>query len=481
MISFYPAARSREEAASLRARADWYFRARMEAGEDVRIPVKPELDVSGLAYPFHLQNDADAPKSALSPVDAEELARSASSVVVWDRAEEMRIPGWLVPRAVKGDELCGQHASERLMRVTGALAPEPEHEERFRSFVGELKATGRPALILGSGPSLEQAAGRFEGPSINLYGGSSIDHDEVLAARPADVIALVDLASQSGPSLTAARRRERIFGLLRAGRARRVVVTVAHWQALRAWWPEDLHGHVIAIPEVPFRPCGVPFTERFAYQPTGNVLTAFLLPLAASFSSTIRTAGIDGAGGAASASNWSHTNENAYRAGLLEAVLAHGRAHTDNPGAYYAELEQRVAAEVTAYSRKGWDIAVPSVEGIAGDPAGIEKQDRRRAFLTQLFDVIERAERRPRAGVLGAAALGAILGGLSAMSTFILIVAGAGIMAAMALVYFSLRRRMSRMIAQMERNLATDEERRFMSLAARLSVLESQQGAGKPE
>ena len=445
----------------------------MEAGARVVLPVADKV-VTTPPAPHYLQHGETAlqPETVFAP--ALSLARDADVVVAWNKFARMAAPGWLRRKAHAGDELCDIGASEIWMKAAppvddGAVV----HRARFEAFVSALRAHEKPSLILASGPSLAEAAGAaLPRKTLNVWGGSAIANAEALSARPPDMIAIPDIAGQSGPSMTAARYRERLFGIMRRFDGCHALVPEPCWRSLAAWWPDELKPRVIAVPETRLRPMGAPFSECFAYEPTSNVLTAFLLPAAASMSREIHFIGVDGAAGAAASVGWRHDREKAYASETLEAALSHGRMHISALSSYYERHWRRAATECAALRERGVVVhAPPPIKKTQPDP---KLAARRQAseLARFVFQVIEAGENRPATTIALAALGGGVLGGLSMVSSLSAIVAGAVLLGVFSVGYLTLRWRINRMVAAQERERASVETRALTAMAARIDLLE---------
>ena len=480
-VSLYPQVERHQDLADLEWRTRWYFRQRLEAGERVVIPVKQGLR-RALHPPFYLEADERTPSPLLSSEDALDVARTAETVIVWDRSARLAAPAWLRRNAVIGDELCDVGAAENWsLAVSSVLTG--DSERRFREACARLRAENRCALLIGSGPSMPLAVDPgYCGPSINIYGGSAVLHDDMIAAREPHFVAAPDIAAHLGPSKTAARYRERLFDVLDRSNAL-VLMPEPSWRSLTAWWPDRLKDRVIALPVAAQRKISDSFLDDFSYEPTSNVLTSFMLPAAAAVSTEFYFAGIDGRGDTLEESGvWRHAREGDYRADLLDAALAHGRLHVVDIDAYYADHWARAAAICAAMSETGIAIHAPAV--IAGNAASLKQvalKRRKERYAQLLFSILDAADDRPNARNVAFGVVGAVLGGVAAMNIVFGALAGAFILLIFAMGYFSLRMRMSRLAAIADRAQASEQSRAMMALGARIDMLEQRlKASGAP-
>ncbi|MEM9707073.1 MAG: hypothetical protein AAF850_13470 [Pseudomonadota bacterium] len=506
MIAFYPPVASPEDAADTCARAAWYFRGAMEAGAEVIVfaanaaPARP-------SSVFYIESDDTAPQPRLTEAaDMFGLLRRADVVIAWDRASRFSAPAWLRQKCRAGDELCDFGAADEWMEAAPPIDDISAHQQRFDALADNLRESGASALVLGAGPSLSTAADpKFDPPkTLNVYGGSAIDNDAVIHARPPHIIALADVAGQAGPSKTAARRRDRLYSVLRKHRGAHVLTPERYWRSLKAWWPEDLVERVIAVPTERERPIGTSLSDVFSYEPTRTVLTTFLIPAAAALSNDIRFAGVDGANGGGGAGKdddqeadkdcgavlWRHDRKIDYTADLLEATLTHSRSHVVALGEYYDSHWRRVALDLQALRSKGWRVAAPGPLATAPDSqkshtpsarvqtAGSLSSSRfvftrqARELAGRAFGVLDALQDRPRVAVSIAMALGACSGAVYSLGMVYAIIIGAVAASALCIGYLSLRWRMNRLIAADDRARSSAEDRTAKALAARIDALE---------
>ncbi|NOX93961.1 MAG: hypothetical protein GXP04_02365 [Alphaproteobacteria bacterium] len=473
MIALYPQVRTEEDLGDLRARAAWYFRSAMEAGERVTISVAADLN-RVVEAPFYLETGADGIEPELMVTQTDDIARDGETVICWDKAARFAAPKALRRIMCAGDELCDLGASETWMKSAPITNDVALSRERFDRAVASCLFRTGPILVLGAGPSLSDAATNNGYPSntINLYGGSSISNEEVIAARPPDFIAIADIAGQCGPSLTAKRYRDRLYRVLRDCPQANILVPEPCWRSLCAWWPADLKGRVIFLPETRLRAFGAGFSEIFAYQPTSNVLTAFLLPTAASMARDIYFAGIDGAASVDAKSGWSHDREDFHLAENLEAGLAHGRIQVSDLAGYYHQHWRRAASECAAIEKSGVSVYAPLAISKVEPDRYLSLKIRIRELARIFFMGVTMLETRPIFATVCSAVGAAILGGMIVTSSISVIFLFVLLSAALTGGYFSLRNRITRITAQQDRARASAEGRVLRSLAARLDRLE---------
>ncbi len=480
MIALYPVARSHEDAAELRARAVWYFRGAMESGAEVVMFVDDGLSEHPASV-FYLESAAEAPDPVVkSAKHVDAVLQTADVVVTWNRSAWASAPAWLRRKACFGDELCDFGAAEAWMAAAPVNSDVDEHHSRFAALARGLRASNAPALILGSGPSLSLATGAEIAPheTVNIYGGSAIDNNDVVGARPPHIIALADIPGQTGPSMTAARRRARVYEVLRRHTNAHVLTSELYWRSLRAWWPNDLVDRVITIPLMRERPLGASLTDWFSYEPTSNVLTTFLLPAAAALSDDIYFAGVDGGG--AGDTKWRH-DRNVNDAGdLLEAALAHGRMHVVSLKSYYEIHWRRVALERQALVDKGWRIDAPKpVAEMATPPqaSNLVMVRKVREIAARIYGALDVVQNHPRPAIALAAAIGACMGGVYSLGMIFSMIVAAVAAAAFAAGYFSLRWRMTRLLAADDRARASAQDRVIKALTDRIDCLEKKLSA----
>jgi len=474
-LSYYPAASNDAEAGDIYWRAAWHFRALLEKGARVFVPAH----VSQIpARPNYLcateKPGSDTPAPTLTDRSALELARASDHVIVWSRPAYLNAPKWLRRKAVAADELCDFGAPEFCNALVNTLlrTPADAHNDqaRYAALAERLKQSGQPALILGSGPSVELALNdSATSTSIRIYVGTAIQRRDLVARHPPDIIIAADAASQLGPSATAAAYREAVFAAQRRSDAY-VLITEHNAAACRAWWPEDLLTRTIAIPETRRRAPGTPLTEDFSYQPTSNVLTSLALPAAASVSDDVYLAGFDGA--SAATAEWSHTAETDYQCAISAMVMAHPRFHIADYPAYYRSHRARLAAERTAFETQGLTLRpIHGAPELAQDaPEEHGRLERSLTIRQWLYQHMDAAMDYP-ASLTTATALAAASGGAMISGWALAVLAGGGA-AALAALFLHLRQRMNRMAAQTERNLAATQVRALRSIDARLQRLE---------
>jgi hypothetical protein len=162
--------------------------------------------------------------------------------------------------------------------------------ENFQSLLG--RWAGAPAVyVLGTGPSVEEMAGIETGGAPVIVCNSLVRDTELLdRLRPA-AVCFTDEVFHFGPSRYAAAFRRDLLQTVE--RYDCFAITRPDGAALLLRHHPGLAGRLIALP-AGAPAWTIPSEKAFGVRATGNILTFYMLPLAAALAGRIRIGGSDG-------------------------------------------------------------------------------------------------------------------------------------------------------------------------------------------
>jgi DNA-binding ferritin-like protein (Dps family) len=189
-----------------------------------------------------------------------------------------------------------RESMEWYKEVCGALQEESSHQknqERFRKLY-EQAADYQEAYVFATGPSLDSV---FEhdipNDALRIICNSIVRNGDLLDHLDPDVLTFADPVFHFGPSTYAAKFRNDAIETLRTYDCWCIVNTPGD-ALLRARFP-DVADHIIGIPERgSLSRFHTPTSSELFVRTTGNIMTLFMLPLAAALADRIRIVGADG-------------------------------------------------------------------------------------------------------------------------------------------------------------------------------------------
>lgn len=239
---------------------------------------------------------------------------------------------------------------------TAAIEKSRENLRRFRQQVSKSRA-----YVFGTGPSLSTVTHRDYSDGDVYVANSIVKNRDLLKKIKPKALVAADPVFHSGCSAYAAEFRDRLIEVLDE-------FELFFFVPLRDYYIYDsiLPGRhlerLICIPFDDASPYNIDLTNNFYVNGTGNVLTLFLLPLAATFHDEIAILGCDGRPRSEDNYFWSHDTQSQF-GDLMESVKhAHPAFFNISYNDYYDEHIETLdkALDVIEEAGKGVVSLTPS-------------------------------------------------------------------------------------------------------------------------
>jgi len=229
------------------------------------------------------------------------------------------------------------------------------HERSLRNFrvLQERTAGGQAVYVLGTGPSVEEMYAHDVSDSTVIVCNSIVRNTRLLDHLQPAAVCFADEVFHFGPSRYAAAFRSDLLRTVRDHDC--FAVTRPEGAALLLRHHPELAERVIAIP--PTAPdWTAPTEDDFRVRATGNILTFYMLPLAAALGRTIRIGGSDGRK-PDERYFWKHNPTVQYEGLMRTAFQAHpaffrDRVYTD----YYAEHVRLLGSQLAWLEGRGHTV-----------------------------------------------------------------------------------------------------------------------------
>jgi len=453
---YFPALKTADALETARGQAAWHL-----------APLKNTISVE---FP---QTDLDATQSA----------KTADIIFFWQKEAFWSARSAHRRKGVVVDEYSQQAVGDGLDAFVAQYVS-PDYQGHADAFFKAVK-TRRPnitqAILIGSGPdmaALQVLTAAKRNTSLSLYLSTSVLNEQACAACPPDIIIAVDGPSQFGLSETGRNYRERVAKLVRRYKSL-ILVPAQHLPSIRAHWPEDIQDNIFAVPLTRKVKAGHRFSQDWIYEPTSNVSTSFGLPCAASFTDTIRLAGISTTLEPRDINphthHWEHVDESLYQRHVAPMLAVHPASGQDNAG-YLDRHHTRLMQELSAYAASGVVFSKLGGTAIEITPQKLKADTPKKLPLkVRFFETIAKAEHYPEAIIFSAFILAGLLGsGLQysiGLDMLGFLIAGSAAAFLVAGLLF-LRVRMNRMTARLESKLSQQQAQQFANLSERLEALE---------
>ena len=434
---------------------------------------------------WHLAPLADGIKVEFPQTDSEaqSLVQSADIIFFWQKEAFWAAKAAYRRKGLVVDEYAQQAVGDGLDAfVAQYISPDYKgHSEGFFKAVTARRPVIKQAILIGSGPHMSSLADLTEPEretSLSLYLSTSVLNEQACAVCPPDIIIAVDGPSQFGLSETGQRYRDRAAELVRRYKSL-ILVPAQHLPSIRAHWPDDIQDYVFAVPLTRKVRPGHRLDQGWRYEPTSNVSTSFGLPCAASFTESIKFAGVSASLDPQDINphthHWEHVDESLYQRHVAPMLAAHPASGQENAG-YLARHHARLDRELSAYAASG--IVFSKLGGTPieiKDKAPPQEAPQSLPLKVRIFETIAKAEHYSGriiacvfilAGLLGTALQYSI--GLDMLG---FIITG-GVAACLVAGILFLRLRMNRMTARLESKLSQQQAQQFANLSERLEALE---------
>lgn len=415
--------------------------------------------------------------------EAQRSAQSADIIFFWQKEAFWAAKAAYRRKGIVVDEYAQQAVGDGLDAfVAQYISPDyTGHSEGFFKAVKARRPVIKQAILIGSGPDMSSLAGLTAADretSLSLYLSTSVLNEQACAVCPPDIIIAVDGPSQFGLSETGRRYRGRAAELVRRYKSL-ILVPAQHLPSIRAHWPEDIQDHIFAVPLTRKVGPGHRFDQHWQYEPTSNVSTSFGLPCAASFTESIKFAGVSATLDPQEINphthHWEHVDESLYQRHVAPMLAAHPASGQENAGylnRHHARLDQELSAYAAAgivFSKLGGSPIEISAKAPPLDPT------QSLPLKVRVFESIAKIEHYPGRIIVSAFILAGLLGSALQYSIGLdmlgFLITG-GVAACLVAGILFLRLRMNRMTARLERKLSQQHSQQFANLSERLEALE---------
>lgn len=392
-VVFYPEFPDEESFSDHVHRAHWYlspFGDQLELIAPCRfasgtlLPVPNYLD-PGLAElvrrsPMHKQVQVKRPE------DLTRLVETAEVVLLWrsDPINPGKVPIELNGRKVlRVDHDHEQYAGSHYLKFAEIYFPHAQegYLERSKEIFARIhrRCASKIGYIFGTGPGLSHASDHDFSDGVSIACNSMVRNRDLLERLNPPLIAVADPIFHAGPSSYAAAFRIELIRALDRFNAD-LIVPMRDYHVYRTHLPERFADRIAAIP---FRPQAQPNLDigrDHFVATTSNVLTLFLIPLAATFFEDVRILGCDGRPLDQNSYFWSHDKASQFNDEMANIQKAHPAFFAIDYDDYYLThcetLETWIAAaEAAGKSVTNWTpsyipaLARRSVPGVKAPTA----------------------------------------------------------------------------------------------------------------
>lgn len=340
-ILFYPAFKDAIDLSDHLYRIRWYLKPFEKALSTIIVPhVLSGFELGEV--PDYLDPELSNDKKALDCVKAihikdeselEELALDSDYVFVWSKAgmnaaisrNDKIVNIIRKKKIVKVDHNQEQFAGSFYLRFAENFAEATQEalaasKQRFQEYAKAYKSG--IGYIFGTGPGLEYANEHDFSDGVTIACNSMIRNHELLDRLEPSLFVVGDPIFHAGPSVYASSfRQELVTSMDKYGVG--LVVPMRDYHVYRTHLPSHLAEKVIAIP---FKPDEVPnldLLESLHVSTTGNILTLYLLPIAATLFDEIRIFGCDGRPMEQNQYFWSHHKASQFNDQMGDIQKAH--------------------------------------------------------------------------------------------------------------------------------------------------------------
>ncbi len=366
-----------------------------------------------------------------------------------------------------------------MTRVTALAGGAPDDAPALREMLAGARNAGRRALIVGSGPGGVDDAIRFQSaadvpPFVIAIGGCICD-ERLGTSLKVDAVLAWDAAAQLGPSRAAQTVRHHMRRLSKLCGAR-----VVHPAALSAPFRSAFAGDSLAMPD------GFNDGGPLSVQPTRNVFTSAALPLAAALGGPVRVAGVTLQRPVESMSSWwAHDRKMEHVRAATALLATHPAFGASAPEEYFEHHYACLSDCLTRMAAAGRPVLpvgrpAPVRLGHRADaPVRFRRAGVMAGIVKRAVFVADQANLRPwlAASVIF---ISCLLPSLLLVSTLMIELAVAFLaasgLAVLVLGMLTLRARVERAAARIERQLGVQQARQFENLSARLDALEAHAG-----
>lgn len=356
-VLFYPVFGEQASLTDHFCRAHWYLRPFAARLSDVvlahtgeTLGPRPEyLDAS-----FSVDDNFVSLHPVADQAELDARVRDADIILLWDNAHA-DAPVLRGKKIVRIDHGANQHASSYYLKVAERFFPDlqAEYQRASRKVFARIAARCKSQIgyIFGTGPGLAHAAGHDFSDGVSIACNSMVRNHDLMERLKPPLIVVGDPIFHAGPSSYAAAFRAALIAAMDRYNSD-LVVPMRDYHIYLAHLPARFADRICAIPFEPAEAPNLDLTRALHVSTTSNVLTLFLVPLAATFFEQIRIFGCDGRPLDQNTYFWSHDKASQFNDEMGAIQRAHPAFFAIDYDDYYlkhcATLETWLAAAEAA-------------------------------------------------------------------------------------------------------------------------------------
>lgn len=243
-------------------------------------------------------------------------------------------------------------ASFQLTRNREAL--QKKYKNRFKQL---LNTQGNSKLfLLGTGPSLEHYEEfSFENTTV-IACNSIVKNRAILTHSKPKIIVAADPVFHAGPSAYAKSFRNDLKSYLKTNPDCYFIAPFAHHHIYESFFADLPDSQLVFIPIEQKNKINLSIDDDFRLEPTDNVLTLFLLPLACTLSMDISLIGFDGNKRKPLFYFWKHSESSQYTNLISTSKKAHPSFFKRSFSKYYKTHTDQLTIYIDEIRKKGIQI-----------------------------------------------------------------------------------------------------------------------------
>ncbi|MAZ45760.1 MAG: hypothetical protein CMD74_03520 [Gammaproteobacteria bacterium] len=354
-IAFYPTFKSKEEIADHYYRLHWYLHPYRDQCETITLihdlgddpigdfpayldPSIKDLVGNGLEVKLW---DVSAFKSV------ENIFDSADLVLIWDAnsteddwISQTQFAEQIEPKiCVRVDHISQRFAGSFYLKLADHFEPDASNYIKESNAVfKEIRdiCSADKGYIFGTGPNLSAARAHDFSDGTCIACNSMVRNIDLLDRLQPSLIVIADPIFHAGPSRYAGTFRSELVAALDRYDCFLIVPT-RDYHIYRTFLPQRFHAKISGIPYKSIEEPNLDLDADFYVSSTPNILTLFLLPLAATFFKEIYIAGCDGRPVDADGYFWAHDSASQINEEMNSIQRAHPAFFEIDYNDYYRE------------------------------------------------------------------------------------------------------------------------------------------------
>jgi FkbM family methyltransferase len=334
-LIFYPVFKDQESLSDHYYRLHWYLYPLRDRIDEI-VMLRASEDIGPGEPPRYLDSELTALVGSL-PISLQTISRSSQLkkfirtsdlALLWSvdpKAPPRPVPALEGKTAIKIDPQHVRHAGSFYLKLheqfEGLQQDCAERSARIFERISK-RCTSKIGYIFGTGPGLAEADDHDFSDGMCIACNSMVRNDELLERIKPPLIVVADPIFHAGPSSYAAEFRKELVKALDRYDAD-LIVPMRDYHIYRNHLPERFAERIAAIPFEQGDEPNLDLRRSLHVTSTSNVLTLFLLPLAATLFEEIRILGCDGRPLSANTYFWSHDKKSQFNDKMGDIQKAH--------------------------------------------------------------------------------------------------------------------------------------------------------------